>query len=44
MAFVQGKFSLKQQERLRLRERLRRWVAKADVWRENKDERKAVRR
>jgi hypothetical protein len=44
MGYVQGKFSVAQQQRLNLRERFRRWVAKADAWRENKDERKAVRR
>ncbi len=44
MAYVQGKFSTRQMERLNLRERLRRWIAKADAWRENGEERKAVRR
>lgn len=44
MTYVQGKFSKKQQDRLQLRERLRRWIAKADRWRENGEERKAVRR
>lgn len=44
MGYVQGKFSAAQQERLNLRERLRRWLAKAEAWRENREERRAVRR
>ena len=44
MSYVQGKFSRKQIAQLNLRERLRRWIAKADAWRENGEERKAVRR
>ena len=44
MAHVQGKFTPAQIARLNLRERLRRCVAKADMWRQNGEERKAVRR
>jgi hypothetical protein len=44
MSYVQGKFTTAQIERLALRERLRRWFAKADMWRQSAEERKAVRR
>lgn len=44
MSYVQGKFTLAQQQRLNLRERLRRWMAKSETWRENREERRAVRR
>ena len=40
MAYVQGKFSFKQMARLNLRERLRRWCAKADYYRERNEERR----
>jgi hypothetical protein len=43
MSFVQAKFKPGQLERLNLRERLRRWFAKADMWRQSAEERKAVR-
>lgn len=44
MSWLQGKYSPKQMARMNLRERLRRWIAKSDRWRENAEERKAVRR
>jgi len=43
MGWIQGRFTPAQQQQQNLRDRLRRWLAKADSWRESAEMRKAVR-